>query len=103
MIFGRSLREGNFQLYKDVVTELVPWFFALDHANYARWVPAHIRDMISLDNHLPALADEFRKANFVVHKIHHAFSAIPIDQAHEQHNKSVRGDGGVVGLIESAT
>ena len=103
LIFVRSLREGNFQLYKDALTELVPWFFALDHTNYARWVPIHIRDMISLDNHLPALADEFRKGNFVVHKTHHAFSAIPIDQAHEQNNKCVKGDGGAVGLTENTT
>ena len=103
LIFVRSLREGNFQLYKDALTELVPWFFALDHTNYARWVPVHIRDMISLDNQLPALAEEFRKGNFVVQKAHHAFSAIPIDQAHEQNNKCVKGDGGAVGLTENTS
>ena len=103
LIFVRSLREGNFQLYKDALTELAPWFFALDHTNYARWVPIHIRDMVSLDNHLPALSDEFRKGHFVVHKTHHAFSAIPIDQAHEQNNKCVKGDGGAVGLTENTT
>ena len=34
-IFIRSLREGNFQQYVDALTYLVPWFFALDHTNYA--------------------------------------------------------------------
>ncbi len=103
LIFIRSLREGNFQLYKDALTELAPWFFSLDHTNYARWVPIHIRDMISLDQHLPAVADEFRKGNFVVRKSHHAFSAISIDQAHEMNNKYVKRDGEAVGLTENTT
>ena len=32
----------------------------------------------------------------------HVFSGIPIDQAHEQNNASVKGDGGAVGLIENS-
>ena len=47
-IFIRSHREGNFPLYVETLEALVPWFFALDHTNYARWVPVHIRDMKSL-------------------------------------------------------
>ena len=31
----------------------------------------------------------------------HAFSAIAIDQAHEQNNAHVKGDGGAVGLTEN--
>ena len=39
--------------------------------------------------------------NFTVRKTKHAFSAIAIDQAHEQNNASVKGDGGAVGLTEN--
>ena len=36
LTYVRSLREANFAMYLDALTELVPWFFALDHTNYAR-------------------------------------------------------------------
>lgn len=35
-------------MYLDALTELVPWFHALDHTNYARWIPVHVRDMAEL-------------------------------------------------------
>lgn len=25
----------------EALTKIVPWFFALDHAHYARWTPVH--------------------------------------------------------------
>ena len=58
----------------------------------------HIRDMESLDKEIPSVASEFRKGNFVVQKSHRAFSSIPIDQAHKQNNKVVKGDGGAIRL-----
>lgn len=48
MIFVRSLREGDFKLYIESLSQLVPWFFSLDHTNYARWIPVHLRDMVTL-------------------------------------------------------
>ena len=41
------------------------------------------------------------KRNFVVKKTANRFSAIAIDQAHEQNNASVKDDGGAVGLTEN--
>ena len=87
LIFVRSLREGNFQLYKEACASLAPWFFALNSTHYARWLSVHIRDMESLDKEIPSVASEFRKGNFVVQKSHRAFSSIPIDQAHKQTTK----------------
>lgn len=59
--------------------------------------------MDSLEKELPATAAEFRKGHFVVNKTNHLFSSLPIDQAHEQNNKTVKGDGGAIGLTESPT
>ena len=42
LVFVRSIREGNFSLYIDSLTQLVKWFFALD-------------------------PEEFLNGNFVVH------------------------------------
>ena len=36
LTFIKSLRTGNFALYVDSLTKLAPWFFILDHTNYAR-------------------------------------------------------------------
>ena len=47
-IFIRAHRQKNFPLYMNVLEELTPLFFVLDHVNYARWVSVHIRDMKSL-------------------------------------------------------
>lgn len=103
LIFVLSLREGNFQLYKDACKSLAPWFFALDRTHYARWLPVHIRDMGCLEREIPAIAAEFRNGNFVVNKTNRAFSSLHIDQAHEQNNKIVKGDGGAIYLTESST
>ena len=39
--------------------------------------------------------------HWVVQKTHNHFSAMPIDQAHEQNNAIVKGSGGAVGLTEN--
>jgi len=101
MIYVRAIRESDFLLYIDALTKLVPWFFALDHTHYARWTPVHLRDMVALKQTHPAIFSEFLKGNFTVKKTSHTFSAIAIDQAHEQNNACVKGDGGAVGLTEN--
>ena len=45
LIFVQAHREKNFALYVEVLENLTPLFFTLDHVNYARWLPVHIRDM----------------------------------------------------------
>jgi hypothetical protein len=99
LIFIRAHREKNFLLYIEVLEELVPLFFALNHVHYARWLPVHIRDMKSLP---VSVRDEFvQQSHWVVSKTHRKFSAMPFDQAHEQENKTVKGPGGAVGLTEN--
>ena len=46
--FVRSLCEGDFDIYVQVLGELCPWFFALDHSNYVRWLSIHIKDLVHL-------------------------------------------------------
>lgn len=50
LTFVRAHREQNLNLYVTVLEKLAPYFFILDHTNYARWLPVHIRDMKSLDD-----------------------------------------------------
>ena len=96
----RSFREGDFNLYREALSELVPYFFANNNVNYARWIPIHLRDMMSLEQQHPDVAREFHKGNFVIHKSRREYSALAIDQAHEQNNAVIKGDGGAIRLTE---
>jgi hypothetical protein len=58
LTFVRSLHIGDFALYVDALLKLTPWFFSLNHTNYARWMPIHIRDMQSLAVRHPGVAEE---------------------------------------------
>ena len=99
--FIRSLREGNFHLYVQVCDELFAWFHVMDHINYARWLPVHVRNMVQLADTHPQVYAEFLKGNFVVQKSSHKFSLIAKDQCHEQCNKSLQAHGGAAGLYEN--
>ena len=96
-----SFREANFSLYCEVLSELIPYFFANNNTNYARWLSIHLRDMLSLDKKHPELAQEFRRGNFVDTKTRRNFSALALDQAHEQPNAIITADGGAIGLTEN--
>ena len=96
LVFICAHRTKNFSLYVESLEGLVPWFFALNRINYARWIPIHIRDMKSL----PLSIEQFQNC-WVVQKTKNRFSCIPIDQAHKQNNKLVKGSGGAVGLTEN--
>ena len=96
-IFVRAHRIKEFDLFVEALEALVPWFFALDHTHYVRWIPVHIRDMKSL---LDSIREQFRSC-WVVQKTQHKFSYMPIDQAHEQNNQLVKCSGGAVGLTEN--
>ena len=98
--FIRSIRERNFPVYIQSLLQIVSWLFALDHINYARWLPVHITDMVNLIRTHPGVYYEFMKGHFTGQRTNKVFSAMSIDQCHEQMNKLVKGEGGAIGLTE---
>ena len=92
LLYVRSLREGNSQLYLESLTKIVPWMFALDHTHVACTHLGHDVDH-------PIIYDEFCAGKFVVHKTSNKFSAMAIDQCHEQNNALIKESGGAVALI----
>jgi len=74
----------------------MPWFFSLDHYNYLRWISVHLRDMVNLSHLHQKVYEGFMASHFTVQK-----KKIAIDQADEQNNAVVKGDGGAVGLTQS--
>lgn len=102
LLLIRSFREANFDLYCQSLAALIPYFFANNNVNYARWLSIHYRDMMTLEKKHPEVAQEFQNGKFIVHKTSRQFSGMAIDQAHEQANAVVKGDGGAIGLTENA-
>lgn len=88
-------------MYLDALQELVTWFCALDHTNYARWIPVHLRDMAQLPQKYPEVYKEFSAGHFTAQKTSRGFSSIANDQAHGKINAHIKSDGGAVGLIET--
>ena len=84
LMFVRSIRSGNFELYKYSLSRIMPWFFALNHTHYARWVCVHLNDKLALEEANQEVEKEFECGSFVVEKTKHKFSSLPIDHAHEQ-------------------
>jgi len=71
----------------------------VDHINYARWLPVHLRDMLALEQMHPEVYTEFLRGQFAVRKTEKTFSTMAIDQAHEQNNAVSKGDGGDIYYI----
>ena len=64
----RATREGNFNSYVASITALMPWMFALDHVNYARWLSVHVRDMATLYKSHPSVYQKLTSRAFAVQK-----------------------------------
>ena len=71
----KAERVGNLDLYIEALQKATPWFFALDHYHYARWIPVFLRDLQSLELQQRACLQEF----WVVNKTQKRFSHIVYD------------------------
>jgi len=58
--------------------------------------------MKRLDVSNSSIANVFRNGQFTIQRSSRVFSAMAIDHAHEQNNKWLKGDGGIIGLTENA-
>lgn len=78
---------------------MLPWFFLFDHNNYALWLSVHVKDLEELADVTPDIHNQFLAGKFVIHETGNPFSAITVNQAHEQLNAIVKRDGGAMGLM----
>ena len=100
LVFVCSIREGNFHVYVQSLRNLLKWFFALDHTNYARWLTIYIY-LISLPTTHPDVYQQMLKGFFSFAKTKRPFSRISLDQVHEQNNKIIKGAGGGTSLLNT--
>ena len=99
LMFVRAIREGNFELYLASLYRFLPFFFALDRYNYARWATIHWIDLVLLEQRCPNEYKEFVAGNFSFLKTNTEFSRMALDQLHEQNNKYIKSVSGATSLI----
>ena len=75
------------------------WFFALDHHSYARWLSVYLFDLLSLENSLPDIYQNFKGGYFSFQKSNREFSSITLDQVHEQNNTVSKSVAGVTHIL----
>ena len=79
MSFIRSIRSGDFNLYKTTISLLMPWFFAFNHTHHARWLSVHLCDMLQLQETNTQVFCHFNEGHFVAAKSKGAFSSLGIN------------------------
>ena len=99
LIFVRSIREGNFHLFIQVLRSLFQWFFILDQYHYVRWISVHIQELLTVAVTCPEIYKEFSEGKFGVQISNREFSRIHYDHAHEQANKIIKSIKGSVDFV----
>ena len=61
--FNQSIRTGQWQAHLAVSKQMLPWFFAYDHQNYARCMSLYLGEMSQLPETYPEIYKEFMYVN----------------------------------------
>ncbi|CAH1248853.1 Hypp8457 [Branchiostoma lanceolatum] len=93
-------REGDWELHLSAISQMIPWCFAYDHTNYARYLPAYLFDMSHLNETHPEAFDYLKSGGFSVQiGDQNPFGRIPVDQTCEETvNKDTQTSGGTKGF-----
>ena len=101
-MFVLSIRQPNFDLFVKAQQQMCPWLFIMNRTHYERWMPIFLRDLKLLPDRCPDVYNSFCEGmGFTVRKTKRRFLNIAPDQTHEQNNKTVKSDGGAIGILDS--
>ena len=99
LAFLRATREGNWELHLACIRELLPWYFAYDRQNYARYLPVYWLHMINLPKTHPEAHEYLSNGGFCVQRSSNKFSQSAVDQTIEQTlNRDTKTKGGIIGF-----
>lgn len=98
--FIRATREGIWRLHLVCVKEMLPWMFAYDRTNYARYLPVCLCDMLALEQNHPSVHQAVDSGDFVVQRSSwNGFGQVAVDQTIEQTiNCDTKSKGGIIGF-----
>ena len=96
----RATREGNWELHLSCIRQMIPWCFAYDNLNYARYLSAYVSEMSHLEDDHPNILEYFKSGGFAVQIGEvNTFGRIPVDQTCEETvNKDTQTPGGTKGF-----
>ena len=95
----RAERVGNWDLHLASVVEMIPYMFAYDHTNYARWMSVYLCDMRLLPSSAPSVQMEFEGGSHSVNRSANSFNMVWTDMTLEQsENRDTKTLGGIVGF-----
>ena len=82
------------------IEAIIPWCFAYDRTNYARYLPWYLDNMLSLPNSHPEIHRQLEEGGFSVQLGEkNTFGRIPMDQTIEETiNKDTQTPGGTKGF-----
>ena len=100
--FIKAERTGNWKLHLSATAAMLPYFFAMDRPNYARWLPVYLCDMNQLETDHPQTYQEFVNGNHAVSRSKQPFAQVWTDMALEQSiNADSKAQGGIIGITKS--
>ena len=96
----RASREGDWTLHLSCIRQMLPWCFAYDAINYARYMSVYYSDMTSLQEEHPEVHEFMKTGGFTVQmSSKNTFGRIPVDQTVEETvNKDTHTAGGTKGF-----
>lgn len=98
--FVRASRRADWRLHLQSFRQMLPWFFAYDHPNYARYGAYYWVTMQQLPNTHPSAHAALLAGDFSVARSASTFARVPVDQTIEQTlNRDSKTKGGVIGKI----
>jgi len=94
--FLRALRMGDFLLYLGTLQEMLPYFAACGHNNYAKSAHVYIQDMIELEQLNPDMFCQLNSGLFVIRRSDRLWAGLPSDLVIEQVlMRSLKTNGGL--------
>ena len=94
-----ACRAGKWVLLLECICDIIPYAFAYDHINYARYLTVMLGDMLSLKNEFPDVQNECISGKFAAQLSDNAFSRIETDKVIEMTiNKDTKTPGGTTGF-----
>ena len=90
-------RISNFSVHIESFCQMLPWDFAYDHTNYARWGSLYCSEMLHLPNYNPEFFTQCELGNHMINRLKckdQSFNNVWTDMGIE---KSMNSDCGVIG------
>lgn len=81
---SRSIRSGDFELFKYVLPKMTNLFFICNQQNYARWTMKYYSNLLNVNETHPDLFEQFQQGSFGIQRTNKPFSKQPIDLVLEQ-------------------